>query len=789
MRVPLGWLKAYVDVTESADEAAEIFARLGFPVDAVERAPRVEGVVIGEIVALEKHPNADRLLVGTISVGNGAPLTIATGATNVAVGQRIPVATIGSHLPEMKIERRTMRGIVSEGMMCSARELGLEPEHFEDGIMILDGEAAVGANAVAALGLAQAVLDLDVTPNRPDCLSVLGLAREYAAAMRRTLRLPELYAGPYAAPSEVRVVLEGDGCNRYVAQRFENVRVGAAPAWMRVRLSLAGQRPISNLVDISNYVMLEVGQPLHFFDWESVAGGTIIVRKAHRGEHLLTLDGVERELDERVLLICDGAGPSVIAGIRGGERSEVKESTRSLLMESANFDGPTIRRGSLSLGLRTDGSLRHEKSLPLSFADFGAARAAKLLANEGATINAPLATGQPVPAPAHIAFPVAQVPRVLGLSLPLERVASNLQALGFATTPLSGETLDVEVPPWRADVHENVDLVEEVARIESYDEIPSELPPIAQHGINSDDWHLESDIAHALMDRGYREIVSLPLHSSAILEKYRNAGIELPRPPVEVLNPLSEEQRWLRFAILPLMLQWLSRNCQELPRRVFEIGHAFRGEAPITEETIAGIIFAPAERPEKDEPVWRDRTLLEFRGEIESLLRGLTGISPKVAQDAIQGMHPGKTASLLLDHDSVAMVGRVDPRLCATFEVPLSTYYAFLRVDKLPARSVAAYKPVPKFPGTSRDLALLLDENVPAEAVLGAVLQAHVPQLERARPFDEYRGPQVPAGKKSMTVRIWLREPESTITDAIADRATAKIVAALRERVGAELRT
>ncbi|TAM85493.1 hypothetical protein EPN42_15135, partial [bacterium] len=379
--------------------------------------------------------------------------------------------------------------------------------------------------------------------------------------------------------------------------------------------------------------------------------------------------------------------------------------------------------------------------------------------------------------------------RVLGLTLPAQRIASNLEVLGFATAPVDDLMLDVEVPPWRADVHEGVDLVEEVARIESYDEIPSVLPPIAQHGIGSDDWHLESDIAHSLADMGYREIVSLPLHSSSIIEKYRNAGIELPRAPVEVLNPLSEEQRWLRFAILPLMLQWLSRNHQELPCRIFEIGHTFRSEDPISEETIAGILFAREERAEKGEPVWRDRTLVEFRSEIESLLRNLTGIWPGVAQDAIPGLHPGKSASLLLGHDSVAMAGRVDPRLCGTFEIPLSTYYAFLRIDKLPARRVAVYKPVPKFPGTSRDVALLLDENVPAEAVLGAVLQAAIPQVERARPFDEYRGPQVPTGKKSIAVRVWLREPDTTITDAIADEATAKVIAALRERLGAELRT
>ena len=785
MRVPLGWLRAYVEVRESAEEAAEIFARLGFPVDSVERAPRIEGVVIGEIVALEKHPNADRLLVGKVAIGNGAPLTIATGATNVAVGQRIPVAVIGATLPEMRIEKRAMRGVVSEGMMCSARELGLEEEHFEDGIMILDGAVPVGENAVEALGLGDAVLELDVTANRPDCLSMLGLAREYAAATQRELRLPEVFTGPYAGPSDVRVDLES-GCRRYVAQRFSHVSTGVAPAWMRVRLSLAGQRPISNLVDISNYVMLEVGQPLHFFDWSTVVGGHISVRDARPGERMVTLDGVERELDEKMLVIADEAGPSAIAAIRGGARSEVTGATTELLMESANFEGPRIRRMSLALGLRTDASMRHEKALPPAFTDLGAARAAKLLADEGATVLAPVAAGMAVPEPQRIAFAVADVPRLLGLSLSDERVAANLKALGFAVEPAGEGALSVEVPLWRSDVHEGVDLVEEVARIEGYDAIPSELPPIAQHGIESHEWHLENTIARSLADMGFREIVSLPLHSRAVIDKYASAGVALPAEPIEILNPLSEEQRYLRFAIMPGMLHWLARRGQELPSRIFEIGHTFRGsESPLYEGIIAGVLFAT---PERNDAEWRDSALIEFRGEIEVLLRGLTGVWPQVAQDESPGLHPGRTASLLLDNAAVATIGRVDPRICAAFEVPFSTYYAFIRIRSLPQREVQQYQPLPKFPGTSRDVALVLDADVNAEAIVNAILRAGIPQVERALPFDEYRGPQVPEGKKSVAVRIWLREPDQTMTDAIADAALAKVLTALRESVGAELR-
>src|SRR5579872_2719140 len=691
MRVPLGWLRAYVDVRESVDEAAEIFARLGFPVDSIERAPRIEGVFIGEIVALEKHPNADRLLVGKVNIGNGAPLTIATGATNVAVGQRIPVATIGARLAdEMRIERRPMRGVVSEGMMCSARELGLDAEHFEDGILILDSDVRIGEDAVAALGLSDDVLDLDITPNRPDCLSILGLAREYAAATRRELRLPEFFTGPYAGESDVRVDVETPGCHRYVAQRFGDVRVGAAPSWMRVRLSLAGQRPISNLVDISNYVMLEIGQPLHFFDWRSVVGGHIIVRDAKPGEHIVTLDDVDRVLDERMVVVADEAGPSTIGGLRGAARSEVNDATTQLLLEAANFDGPRIRRTSLALGLRTDASLRNEKGLPLALTDLGASRAAKLLADEGAKVYAPRWAGEEIPPPKHIAFAVSQVPRLLGIHLPVERVAEHLCVLGFKAEPSGAGALDVEVPPWRGDIHESVDLVEEVARIEGYDAIPSELPPIAQHGIGSDEWHLEQNIAQSLRDMGYREILSLPMHSAAILEKYKRAGVELAADPVEVTNPLSEEQRYLRFALMPLMLQWLSKYRNELPQRIFEIGHAFRGnEQPINEGIIAGMLFARDEREEKGEPPWRDRALLEFRGEIETLLRNLTGIWPEVVQDTFPGLHPGKTASLLLDGASVAMAGRVDPRLCAVFELPSSTYYGYIRLERLPARGRA----------------------------------------------------------------------------------------------------
>ncbi|MBV8489012.1 MAG: phenylalanine--tRNA ligase subunit beta, partial [Candidatus Eremiobacteraeota bacterium] len=470
MRVPLGWLKEFVDVPGDAQSIAHRLGMLGFPVEAIDVRPAISGVVLGKIVELEKHPNADRLQVGRVDVGEAQPLTIATAATNVAQGQIIAVARIGAQLPSMKIEPRKMRGIASEGMMISGEELALPGEWFEDGIMQFEADRPLGTDLVAAFGLNEAVLDVEVTSNRVDAMSMIGIARELAASYGLPLRLPSFEnPGTAAEPSGEApdVALLSPDCRRFVAQRFDGVRVAPAPAWMRIRLALAGQRPIGNLVDVSNYVMLETGQPLHFYDAARIHGGKLFVRDGHPDEKAVTLDDVERTLDPQSLVIADDRQTLCLAGLMGAEAGEVRDETTAIVLEAANFNGARVRRMSQALGLRSEASSRHEKALAPAMTDIGAARAAQLLVEIGATAYRPHAFGAALKAASAIELAPSEVARLLGMVLTPQRIAKHLEALG-CTVELRDNVLAVVAPAWRRDLVADVDLVEEVARMEGY---------------------------------------------------------------------------------------------------------------------------------------------------------------------------------------------------------------------------------------------------------------------------------------------------------------------------------
>ncbi len=431
MRVPISWLREYVDLPKDAQTIADRLAMLGFPVEEITRRPAITGVIVGKIVTLEKHPNADRLQVGTIDVGGEQPLTIATAATNVAAGQTIPVATIGAKLPSLTIEPRKMRGIDSQGMMISADELALPAEWFEDGIMQLDPGTPLGANVVELFGLNEDVLDVEVTSNRVDAMAVIGLARELAASYGVPLRLPSFEnPGTSADPTPPTVSIESPDCTRFIAQRFDGIAVAPAPAWMRIRLALAGQRPINNLVDISNYVMFETGQPLHFYDEAQIAERRLIVRDAREGEKLVTLDGVDRTLTPQALVIADSNHALGLAGLMGGADSEVRESTNAIVLEAANFNGTRVRRMSALLGLRSEASSRHEKTLAPILTDIGAARAAQLLVALSANAFAPQPFGEKPPVPNAIPLTRRDVQRLLGLDLSVAQIVRHLQLLG-----------------------------------------------------------------------------------------------------------------------------------------------------------------------------------------------------------------------------------------------------------------------------------------------------------------------------------------------------------------------
>jgi phenylalanyl-tRNA synthetase beta chain len=789
VRAPISWLREFVDLPAGSDEIAERLASLGFPVEEIVRRPRLSGIVAGKIVALEKHPNADRLAVGRIDVGGDRPLAIATAATNVAVGQVIPVATVGAQLPGLRIERRKMRGVESEGMMCSADELALPPEWFEDGIMQLDDAIAPGTDVVAAFGLNDDVLEIEITSNRVDVMSIAGVARELAASYRKTLRMPSLENPGDAADVpglEPRVTIESQACNRFVAQRFDEIRIAPAPAAMRVRLAMAGQRPINNVVDVSNYVMLETGQPLHFYDDAKIADRRLIVREARPGERLTTLDDVEQTLAPETLVIADATGPLGLAGLKGGKSSEVDASTSAIVLESANFSGAPIRRTSMRLGFRTEASARHEKTLPPALADAGAARAAQLLVSLGARAYRPHDFGATVRTPAPIVLPFAYVKRILGLALPPARIEEHLEALGCLVESVA-DVAHVTPPPWRSDIAIAADLVEEVARLEGYDAIVAELPAIAAHAIESGEYQLERRVAAQLAALGYREIVSYALHGPKLFERMERSGVAPSGRPVEVKNPLSEDQRFLRYALGPGLVEYCARVAS--PVRIFEIGHTFApgddGGAPRESAMLAfGFSVEPG-----DDPFWHDAAFLRLKGDCETLLASITGGVPGVRAVAQPAMHPGKSAALTVDGADVGGFGMIDPRVAAAFDAPLPIYAANVALDRLPAYRAPRYRAPSRFPSTYRDLALVVNLAVAAADVERTAAGAIGDLCTNARVFDEYRGPQVGEDRKSLALRVTMQRFDATITDAEADAAVARALAALGEDLGAAIRT
>lgn len=783
MRVPIGWLRDYVELPAEPARIAGMLADLGFPVAAIETRPAITGVVAGRIASLEKHPNADRLLVGRIDIGDGKPLTIATAATNVAGGQRIAVATVGAQLPQLRIERRTMRGVESEGMMISADELALPAEWFEDGIMQFDADPAPGTDVIEYFRLNEAVLDVEVTSNRVDAMSVIGLARELAAYQKIPLRMPE-FRNPGKGGEKPDVTLESPDCRRFVAQLFTGVRAECSPAWMRIRLALCGQRPINQLVDVSNYVMLETGQPLHFYDAAKIPRHHLIVRDAHDGESLVALDGTEHKLDPSVLVIASQKRAECLAGLMGARSSEVTEATRELLLEAANFSGPRIRRTAARLGFRTEASSRHEKNLPPALTDIGAARAAQLLASFGAEAHAATTFGDALKKPEPIAFKITDVPRLLGFELPAEEIRESLDRLGFKVDARGREVLSVIPPPWRTDISVSADIVEEVARIVGYDRIEATIPAVRPHEIESRIYGLERLTGATLCALGYREIVSYSLHGQGRLERLRQAGF-LTSPPVEVLNPLSEEQRYLRTALEPGMLEYLARLAA--PVRIFEIGRVFYKEDRQPLESSA-VTFGFSAEP-VDEPAWHDSNFLRLKSDCEAFLRNITGRDvTEVAADSRVFFHPGRCGVLLMDGREVAVAGQVHPRLQHAFDIRFPVYLCSLHLANLPQYEIPQFKAPSKYPSTYRDLALVCDLDLPAQRVEVAIRDAIGADCTGVLSFDEYRGSQVPEGKKSLAIRVTLQKTDATITDAQADGAIQKAVAILADRFGTTLR-
>ncbi|MBC5824233.1 MAG: phenylalanine--tRNA ligase subunit beta [Candidatus Eremiobacteraeota bacterium] len=798
MRVPIGWLRDFLPGEAPVESIAAALTARGFTVEHVTKPPKLDRIVVGRIEALDRHPNADRLQVAKVDVGVER-LQIVTGATNVAAGDAVPIALVGAAVfarstenaqgAELKrIRQSVLRGVESAGMMCSASELAL-PGEFDEGILLLDRGMRPGSDFWQAVRFSDAILGVEVPSNRPDCLSIVGLAREAAAAMGSAFSYQPPPSTAQTAPASlIGVEIEDPSvCRRLLGQYFRGIKNRRSPLWLALRLEAAGVRSHNYFIDVSNYVQIEIGQPLHFYDAAKLRGNKIAARASFDGERILTLDGVERALPVGTPVISDGHGLIGIAGILGGQSCAIDDRTEEVFAESPTFVGKRVRRAAIALGLRTEGASRHERDLPLELCDVGLRRAAALLTHAGAIASAVAAGGDEPPAARSVALRPSRVNAILGTRIDVDEMRRAIQPIGFAVT--GTETLSVTVPWWRTDVADEIDLVEEVARGIGFDAIaerPSTAPP---QDVDESEFLQESWLATSIAALGYREVVSVALQGSKTASEWERSGLTFWLDLTPIANPLSEDQRFLRPSLLPGLLEVAAKH----PRRLegsafFEIGHIFarpEGDAVKERRSLFGLrCFA-----QPDRTTAMDRCLLEVKGDVEYVLRQLSGSDGNAAADRLLWAHPGAAAVITLEDTPVATFARLHPQLTRAYGLPPDSYGFELLLDALPrARSIASYRAVSRLPGTRRDVAVVVDEAIAARDLAQAVWSAGVPHLESVRPFDEYRGPQTGPGRKSVALSIMLRKSDATITDAQADAAMKVVVAALAVHFGAVLR-
>lgn len=794
MLVSLSWLKEFVDIDEDAKTIAEGLTMSGSKVEGIKSyGKEISNVVVGQIVSLEKHPNADKLWVGIVDIGS-EKLQIVTGAENIKVGDYIPVALHGATLPGgVKIKRSKLRGVESEGMMCSAEELGLDesllPEYQRNGIFILP-PLPLGMDINEALQLKDDVLEFEITPNRPDCLSVVGIARETAATFRKSFRMPEIRVTEVEEPNPARVTIETpDLCYRYVARVVKNVKIGPSPIWMQVRLLKAGIRPINNVVDVTNYVMLELGQPLHAFDLDKVKNKHIIVRRARDGEKLVTLDGKERILDSSMLVIADEEKAIGLAGVMGGENTEITDSTVNILIESANFKGSNIRHTSKKLGLRSEASARFEKGLDPEITVLACERAAQLMEKYcGGEVLKGIVDEYPKPMERTVlTVRPDRINKFLGTNLATSEMIEILRSLEFEVVE-KGEELEIKVPHFRKDVTMEADIAEEIARLYGYNNIEDSLMKNAQTTLGSltKEQQLEEKAREVLLACGLNEIVTMSFMGERDLDRINVPKDSVLRKAVKIINPLGEEQSLMRTTLLPFMLNVAytnySRKVGEF--RAFEISR----------------VFLPKELPLKELPeevktislgmYGKEVDFYTIKGVIEELLEVMGIVDVEYVRAEEPSYHPGRSAKILFKEEVLGVFGEVHPDVLENYDLPVRVYAGELNLDKIIkfANVDKKYTPLPKYPAVERDIAVVVDKDLFVAEVEKVIKEAGRGFVEKTALFDVYKGPNIPEGKKSVAFSIWYRSYEKTLTDEEVNEVHARIVKALEEKLGAKLR-
>ncbi len=781
MRVPIEWLKDYVDTDKDAETLADLLTKTGSEAEGIEvLGNRVENLVVGLIERIEKHPNADRLVVCQVNVGSET-VQIVTGAPNVEEGMLVPVVLPGAVLADgTKIKAAKLRGVESFGMLCSKEELGLEEK--SEGILVLPQDEGIqpGQDVNELLKLGSPIVSFGITPNRPDCLSMVGMAREVGIIEGKPLRLPrpEVSEVPSKAADVVKVTVKArDLCPRYACRVIEDVKLGPSPLWMQQRLIAAGMRPINNIVDITNYVMLELGQPLHAFDADKIAEGEIIVREAEENEVLKTLDGVERKLEKGMLLIADPTQPLALAGIMGGESSEITESTKRVLLESANFNRGSIRRTSRKLGLRSEASSRFEKGLDPELVFLAADRAAELLEKYagGKVYSGTVVDGDYEAKETVVETTASFINRLLGLELEKSQIVEILTKVGLEVAS-NGDALTVKVPSFRQDIEQEVDLAEEVARIYGLDNIPDSIPKgeIASSGLTQLQ-KVERILARELASIGYSELITYSFLSEKRLEG-------LPGEPVRIANPLSEEQAVLRTSLLPSLLKAVETNYNRLQKDVafFEIAKIYlksEGQALPEEKLMLGAALAGKKQGYFDAAPG-DVDFYDLKGALDYLGSRLR-LTFDYAPSRRPRMHPGRCADVSLDGRVIGYIGQIHPD-----ETEEPVYFLEIEVEPLTKglSEVVVYKGLTRFPAVFRDIALVGPMAVPAKELTEAIINAGGRHLVSVELFDLYTGPQVGEGKKSLAYALMFQSEERTLTDSEIDEALKNIQAKVAEK-------
>ena len=804
MRVSYNWLKDYIDLELSPEELAERLTHAGVEVERVETfAEAPTRVVVGKIVTLEPHPYKSRLWVAGVDPGSGRPLQIVCGARNIARGQRVPLALPGAVLPgtgRRNIEAAELYGVMSEGMLCSGEELGLELGS-PDGILILDPDSRTGLPLGDALELEDRILSLDLTPNRADCLGLLGLAYEAAALTGASINHPP--AEPPEAAERASEVLRVDLqepslCSRYTARIIEDAAVGPSPLWMQLRLLKAGLRPISNVVDITNYVMWEYGQPLHAFDYRLTRGGEIIVRRARPGERLVTLDGVERLLDEDVLVIADAAGPVALGGVMGGENSEINPSTRTVLLEAALFNPASVRRTARRYGIPSEASQRFERGVNPDWTAEASGRAALLMAElAGGRICRGLVDSHPLPfVPRRVTVRPHRVSEILGLKIPAGETVQILERLGFAVER-EGRSLEVTVPPRRSDVFLEEDIVEEVARVYGYEKIPATLPRGELLESREELPERLQGLARGLLTAcGFNEIITFSFISPAALRSLRLPENDPLLAAIPMRNPLSEEQSIMRTTLLPGLLKTLQDNFHHrtMDQLLFEIGAVYLPRRlPLEElprESLRLSLAATGRLPEAN---WysasRTAGFFVVKGAIEALLDrfGIEGAEYVPAR--LPFGHPTRSAALMIQGERAGCLGEVRPQVAEKWDFPQPTAFAELDLEMLMGRADLLPKvaPLPRYPAGLRDIAVVVPRSLPAVRLERAIREAGGGLVERVALFDLYEGSQIPGERRSLAFTITYRHSDRTLTESEINAVHSDIEKALN-KMGAELR-